>query len=596
MWPRTPEEHARGRNTGFVCFMSRDDAEEALNAYQETDPLRTGRRMWLRWGKNVKMSVKRGTGGVPIPPIRKKAVGGDGYGDDVDDAVTTLSQHDNDRSNQDRSIVDAIDSGSGSYNDRDQSHAISTDDNCNNGSKSIPTGTTSSRPSIELPKYIPEKHLTSSIKVIPPNDPKRLRFITTVASFVAKDGSILEKRLLERESNNPLFSFLLPIPNESKSSECINEKIFYRWRVFAFTQGCGVDLWRVDPFVMIEPNGRFWIPPPLDTAKALQEKLEKELKEENIRIQQERRRKVSGRQKDFMTGRQLENAKTSKRNNEGSIKLNRQDLEYWNDMIQNQLCASRDAICQAMSFCFDNSVSAQHISQLLKDSLMDDRKGISVETKISRLYLMSDILYNSQQPGVKNAFRYRDAIEAMAHDVFKCLGNSSAGRMTMNKLRNAVKAVLFAWAKWSVYNDRFLNELEALFEGKSLEEVEENEMEVNDDNESGNDDGLIDNKVDKSDVIHSHDENERISEYNSGLSTEKGAVEQVDTTPISVWLDKTEEHLTDNDGDDIDGEDLDADDILNELVEIDDDLDGESLHYSDFSQSEDEVSKISDGG
>jgi RNA recognition motif-containing protein len=30
MWPRTEEEHRRGRNCGFVAFMKRQDAEKAL--------------------------------------------------------------------------------------------------------------------------------------------------------------------------------------------------------------------------------------------------------------------------------------------------------------------------------------------------------------------------------------------------------------------------------------------------------------------------------------------------------------------------------------------------------------------------------------
>ena len=73
MWPRTAEERARGRNTGFVCFMDRSDAQEALDALSESDPFGTGRLLRLGWGKNVKMSVKRGTGGVRIPPIRGKS-------------------------------------------------------------------------------------------------------------------------------------------------------------------------------------------------------------------------------------------------------------------------------------------------------------------------------------------------------------------------------------------------------------------------------------------------------------------------------------------------------------------------------------------
>ena len=343
MWPRTPEEHARGRNTGFVCFMNRDDAQEAMDAYQERDPLRTGRRMLLRWGKNVKKTVKRGTGGVPIPPIRKKVIG-----------------------EGEISGIDAIGQRPIGESDNNAEQAGSTPQNDND---------------IE---YDESKHFASAIKVIAPKDQTRLDFITTVASFVAKDGSVFEKRLLEREKTNPLFSFL------HQSCENKEERIFYRWRLFAFTQGDSFDSWRTEPFIMIQPNGRFWIPPPLDAEKAMREKMERELKEDQIRIKQERRRK-DAEKKDFMTGRQLESMMRNRRDG-GMVRLHPKDLDYWNHMIENKLCASRDAICEVMAFCFDKSGAAQHISELLKNILMDNRKGVSVETKIARLYLMSDIL------------------------------------------------------------------------------------------------------------------------------------------------------------------------------------------------------------
>ena len=34
MWPRTEEEKARNRNSGFVAFMKRKDAEKALEAFK----------------------------------------------------------------------------------------------------------------------------------------------------------------------------------------------------------------------------------------------------------------------------------------------------------------------------------------------------------------------------------------------------------------------------------------------------------------------------------------------------------------------------------------------------------------------------------
>ena len=50
--------------------MNRDDAQDAMDTLQGTDPLNNGRKMFLNWGRNVKKVVKRGAGGVPIPPIR----------------------------------------------------------------------------------------------------------------------------------------------------------------------------------------------------------------------------------------------------------------------------------------------------------------------------------------------------------------------------------------------------------------------------------------------------------------------------------------------------------------------------------------------
>jgi hypothetical protein len=49
--------------TGFVCFMNREDAEEAMEACNEVDPFNVGRLLMMRWGKNVKRNVRQGTGG-----------------------------------------------------------------------------------------------------------------------------------------------------------------------------------------------------------------------------------------------------------------------------------------------------------------------------------------------------------------------------------------------------------------------------------------------------------------------------------------------------------------------------------------------------
>lgn len=51
MWPRSEEEKSRGRNCGFVAYMSRVDAERALKNLNGRDVM--GYEMKLGWGKSV---------------------------------------------------------------------------------------------------------------------------------------------------------------------------------------------------------------------------------------------------------------------------------------------------------------------------------------------------------------------------------------------------------------------------------------------------------------------------------------------------------------------------------------------------------------
>lgn len=58
MWPRTEDEKSRGRNCGFVAFMSRKDGERALANLSGKDI--DGFEMKMGWGKPV---------AIPLHPI-----------------------------------------------------------------------------------------------------------------------------------------------------------------------------------------------------------------------------------------------------------------------------------------------------------------------------------------------------------------------------------------------------------------------------------------------------------------------------------------------------------------------------------------------
>eukprot|EP00804_Cyclotella_cryptica_P004065 CCRYP_015455-RA/>CCRYP_015455-RA protein AED:0.35 eAED:0.35 QI:186/1/1/1/1/1/3/36/782 len=593
MWPRTAEERARNRNTGFVCFMSRKDAENAMEAYCDADPLETGRRMLLRWGKNVKKTVKFGTGGVPTH-FRKKPRADKSKIKGARPTNAERSGIEEGTSFQEASQISGSEHN-GNANQNDSFVAPTLSSGQEEATKRI-------LPVERLgPVYDPSKHAASAIVVTTPSDPRRAKFITTVASFVAKDGSILEQKLIEAQSSNPDFQFLLPVENDTCRGDYDNERlaehIFYRWRVYAFAQGDGLNSWRTTPFVMIEPHGRFWIPPSLNVEEAQREEEAEKRREQSRMAAQEERRKLAD-EKDHihMTGRQIERATGNDRR--GAIKLNDWEKEKFHDLLRNKLCATQESICEAMAFAFDKSGAAIEISQILKEALLESTNGISVDTRIARLFLLSDILFNSQQPGVRNAFQYRDAIEAMSPEVFESLGkhgNGKAGRMTMNRLRNAVSSVLSAWTNWSVYNTTFLDQLECRFEGREytppkFDQEKENAGEDTVDTTNENPEDTMKEEqaavstvprgqwtssepipVDNLDgeALENVD-GEALDEGLDGAELEKAAVS---TVPRGEWTSAQPISLNNIDGEALDGEALE-DDLDGEEL---DDIDGEPL-------------------
>lgn len=554
MWPRTAEERARDRNTGFVCFMNRADAEDAIDELCDADPLGTGRRMVLRWGKNVKKTVKFGVG-VPTnlrkKPRETKSV----------KKATNASRVDDSYGSSEPTKVATDSTSSSQYPNAENNASKSSPKPSHNVAEVSKTKEKTMQP--PGPIYDPTQHSFDAIVVEAPADPRRLKFITTVASFVAKDGSILEQKLIETQSFNPEFQFLTPrdditLPtSNSDDEERFDEHIFYRWRVYSFSQGDGFNSWRTDPFVMFEPRGRFWIPPQLNTAAAQEEEEAEKRRENKIQAAQEERRKMTGKKQDCITtGAGMRRTNMEKG---GAIKLNEWERKQFDELLRENLCASQDSICEAMAFAFDKSGAAKEISELLQEAMLESDNGISVDTRIARLFLLSDILFNSQQPGVRNAFQYRDAIETMSPDVFESLGKHGGGRMTKNKLRRAVSSVLSAWTNWSVYNSTFMDELESKFEGRKIEV----KVKLNEELDKTEEDEKMANKLDNM--------NED--------GDDKNYTAAVSTIPRGTWTSAEnidEQHTSDVDGeviDDLDGEVLD--DLDGEA--LDDDVDGEDL-------------------
>lgn len=151
MWPRSDEEKSRGRNCGFVAYMSRKDGERALRNLNGKDVF--GYEMKLGWGKSVV---------IPPHPIY------------IPPALLELS-------------LPPPPSGlpfNAQPQARDKDVMPKSDDELN-----------------EILKR-------AVVKVVIPTDRNLLMLIHRMVEFVIREGPMFEAMIMNRELHNPLFRFL----------------------------------------------------------------------------------------------------------------------------------------------------------------------------------------------------------------------------------------------------------------------------------------------------------------------------------------------------------------------------------------------------
>ncbi|XP_039481026.1 U2 snRNP-associated SURP motif-containing protein [Drosophila santomea] len=205
MWPRSEEEKQRGRNCGFVAYMSRKDAERALRTLNGRYIM--GYEMRLGWGKTVpimntpifapqallEMTLPPPPSGLPFnsqpPPSEADVLPKKNYKE---------FNQEEDKENLERILAKCV------------------------------------------------------VKVHIPTEKAVLNVIHRMIEFVIREGPMFEALIMIREMENPLFSFLFD--NESPAH------IYYRWKLFSLLQGDTPNEWREDEFRMFK-NGPVWKPP-----------------------------------------------------------------------------------------------------------------------------------------------------------------------------------------------------------------------------------------------------------------------------------------------------------------------------------------------
>lgn len=206
MWPRSEEEKSRGRNCGFVAYMSRKDAERALKTLHGRDVM--GYEMRLGWGKAVPILNQP----IFIPPTMLE--------------LTLPPPESGLPFNAQPAANETLVKPPGNYkeyaNDEEKTE--------------------------QMKKIL----YNSVVKVFIPTEKTVLCVIHRMIEFVIREGPMFEALVMSREMENPLFSFLFE--NESPAH------IYYRWKLFSLLQGDTPNEWREQEFRMFK-GGPIWKPP-----------------------------------------------------------------------------------------------------------------------------------------------------------------------------------------------------------------------------------------------------------------------------------------------------------------------------------------------
>ncbi|KAG9351069.1 hypothetical protein JZ751_024959 [Albula glossodonta] len=268
-----------------------------------------------------------------------------------------------------------------------------------------------------------DKTLSQAIvKVVIPTERNLLSLIHRMIEFVVREGPMFEAMIMNREINNPMYRFLFE--NQSPAH------VYYRWKLYSILQGEAPTKWRTEDFRMFK-NGSLWRPPPLNPY------LHGTFDEDDDEEEEEPGKK-------------------------GCLKEDERDkLEE----ILRGLTPRKSDIAEAMLFCLSHAEAAEEIVECITESLSILKTPLP--KKIARLYLVSDVLYNSSAK-VTNASYYRKYFEIKLCQIFSDLNatyRTIQGHLQSENFKQRVMSCFRAWEDWTVYPDPFLIKLQNIFLG-----------------------------------------------------------------------------------------------------------------------------------
>ena len=120
-----------------------------------------------------------------------------------------------------------------------------------------------------------------------------------------------------------------------------------------------------------------------------------------------------------------------------------------------------------MCYCLENAKFAHGIARRICDAV---KESTSQKEFMPRLYLLSDVLYNSSSVSQAGSSMYRRSFQDLLPDVFDVLGDKIYNKIeavpAQQKFKDMVQKVLAAWTEWTVFPQLFNRGLEAMIFAK----------------------------------------------------------------------------------------------------------------------------------
>nr|CUU99242.1 hypothetical transcript [Hymenolepis microstoma] len=447
MWPRTEEQRAVARNCGFVAYMNRSDAERALENLRGKEFM--GYEMKLGWGKTVPIPAFP----VYVPPP-------------LLELITPPSQSGLPFNAQPRDWLKPT-------LPMVKEHVTTATDSPENGDLATTPSTSDKFPfNIHtMPKETFNKVLEEAVvKVIIPTDRAILTAIHRLIEFVVREGPQFEAAIMNKEERNPQYKFLFDYQTP--------EHLYYRWKLWSILHGESVNKWSSEEFRMYE-GGPLWRPPPVNFfATGMPEEL---VEPANYPVAPGYSGKDDAAEAELHNEALRRGASGDRGTSSGLTQAQRDRLTVW----INDLEPSRAQIGDVMVWCLEHADAASGIVDIIAKSLK--RKSVSevptqsvscenefalkppasIPAAMARLFLASDILYNSGAK-VSNASFYRKCFENRLLEMFTDLGalyRDLDGKLKTEQMKQKVMSCFRAWEEWAIYPNDFLIQLQNVFLG-----------------------------------------------------------------------------------------------------------------------------------